>query len=173
MKNPGGSDTAQNLYGAMRGNTPFSALARFMAAPGAAGVGLGLANGTATGLAAGAAAGVFTAMRNAGLRTVDDLVADALLNPERARLLLSKVPEGQEGKQLEELVRSFGQSAIRALGVDQEAPAPRPDRRASATDAIARALVQGMDETRRSRSQGFAGSRDTEIARLIMGRNAA
>lgn len=128
VRNPGGSDTAQNLFARVRGQTPFGTVASLLGAPGVAGVGVGATTGTMPGLAAGAAAGLVMAMRNAGLRSVDDLVADALLNPDRARLLLQKVPEGQEGEWLRSLSRSFANTAMREAGAvpatDSTTPAP-------------------------------------------------
>jgi hypothetical protein len=99
VKLPGGSNTAQDT--AARQLSILSKLVHHGrdAAAGAA-LGLGAAGpiGAIVGTLGGAAV---TAMRDAGMKRVDDLVRDALLNPELARKLLAKGPEsGMTSRQI-------------------------------------------------------------------------
>ncbi|MDO9416210.1 hypothetical protein [Pararhizobium sp.] len=88
VKLPGGSNTAQDWKKVKDGDAPTTVLGRILLAAGAGG---GFASGGIPGGLVGAfgakAAGV---MREYGIETVNDLVADALLHPGRARLLLSR-----------------------------------------------------------------------------------
>lgn len=177
VKNPGGSDTAQNFLANLRGNSPFAATARLLAAPGAAGIGVGAASGTTTGLAAGAAAGLFAAMRNAGLRTVDDLVTDALLNPDRARILLTKVPSGSEASVVNALARSYGNTAARALSQEDgrkpdgrraEMRGPLDLRQQSGATAKDLAVADALGMT--FQGDPFAGMELSPVARALAGR---
>jgi len=83
---PGGSNTAQDMIAA--GNRSMSNFGRLLSVVGA-GAGAYLSGPLAS--MAGVMGGqAVSAMRRAGLETVDDLVADALLHPGVARMLLSK-----------------------------------------------------------------------------------
>lgn len=107
---PGGSNTTQDMMGTAKASGVQSWLSRILS-PGAlasAGAAAGSTMGGAVGAAAGGAGGahfgrVIDAMRQAGLASVDDIVKDAMLNPERARALLAKVsaePTEQEAVSL-------------------------------------------------------------------------
>ncbi len=98
VKLPGGSNTAQDLTALARADkqpTLFSRAAVAIANGGTgalAGMAFG-GMGAPIGALVGAVGGeAVMAMRKEGLRTIDDLVKDAMLNPARARLLLEKVP---------------------------------------------------------------------------------
>ncbi len=89
-KLPGGSNTAQDLASMRKAGQQQSLLSQLLAGGG------GAATGATIGGPLGAVAGVVGAatinhFRNAGLRSIQDLVADAMLNPNRARYLLEKV----------------------------------------------------------------------------------
>lgn len=92
IKNPGDSNSAEKLYAAGKGDGQPSILARLLAnAPTAAGgVGGFMAGGPLAAFAGAVGAKTVADFRSAGIASVDDLVADALLNPQRAKLLLSK-----------------------------------------------------------------------------------
>ncbi|MFG1257300.1 hypothetical protein V5F79_08225 [Xanthobacter flavus] len=98
-KLPGMSNTAPELIAAAKNAGGQSWLGRLLAPEVASGAGAAAGSMVAGGL--GAAVGSALAsrlgraaegMRAAGLASVDDIIRDALLNPERARALLVKVP---------------------------------------------------------------------------------
>ncbi len=85
---PGQSNTAQDAYKIQAGDAPATMLGRI--AMGAAATGGFAANGATGGFLGIVGAKAASAMREYGLDTVNDIVADALLNPARARILLQK-----------------------------------------------------------------------------------
>ncbi|MFG1359958.1 hypothetical protein [Xanthobacter pseudotagetidis] len=133
VKLPGRSNTVQDALGVgKRGDAP-SWLARILS-PGAlasAGAAAGSAGGW-VGSAAGAGLGahfgrVIDAMRQAGLRGVDDIVKDAMLNPDRARALLMKVGGEPTQSQAISLARVYMRAAVASgLGGAQKQDAPAP-----------------------------------------------
>ena len=90
---PGGSNTAQDVIASKLGKDG-SVLMKIIVASLVGGGGVGIMTNSVTGLAATLGAGVVGAMRQKGIQTVNDLVKDALLNPERARLLMMKASPG-------------------------------------------------------------------------------
>lgn len=109
VKNPGGSNTAQDALQVQKGDRASTVLARVLMA---AGAGVGYTQSGGIGALAGAlGAKVVNGMRQAGLESVDDIVADALLNPERARILLSKMPVRPDTGALETLAKSYRKGA--------------------------------------------------------------
>lgn len=80
---PGGSNTAQDVIAARMFGQAGNMLKYAMAA---------LAGSTAAGGLGAVAAVVINGMRDAGLRSIDDLVREALLDPALARMLLVNVP---------------------------------------------------------------------------------
>ena len=92
VKLPGGSSTVQDALAAGRQGAPPTLLSRLLsnipAAVGGAG-GFILGGGPVSAIAGAAGARTLADMRRAGIESVEDLVADALLNPSRARLLLA------------------------------------------------------------------------------------
>lgn len=101
VKLPGQSNTAQDLAAiAKHGHVLPSLISRVVGilGPGAGGYLLsGGVEGGITGMAAGIAAsyvgGLLTSLRAAGIRGVDDLVTEAMLNPDLAKTLLMKAPK--------------------------------------------------------------------------------
>jgi hypothetical protein len=81
---PGGSNTTQDMLAA--GEKGMSNLGRLLSVIGA---GAGALYNPLAAMAGVMGGQAISAMRRAGLNTVDDLVADALLNPSVARILLS------------------------------------------------------------------------------------
>ena len=93
VKLPGQSNTAQDLAAAAKASHQPSWLQRLITAGGSAAV-AGLASGTGLGAVAGLLGSeALMAIRKAGLEKVDDIITDAILNPERALMLLRKAPE--------------------------------------------------------------------------------
>ncbi|MBS7544310.1 hypothetical protein [Ancylobacter oerskovii] len=84
---PGQSNTAQDVAAMVANDRNATWFTRLLASagPGLAGAAV---VGPWTGLAAAVGGNVLMNARKAGLQKVDDIIADAMLNPERARLLL-------------------------------------------------------------------------------------
>ncbi|HEV7436322.1 MAG TPA: hypothetical protein VGO22_15845, partial [Pseudorhizobium sp.] len=93
-KIPGGSDTMQNALAAEAVGRGGSLLSRVLGNAALAGGG-GFLGGPVGMILGGTGGIVATAMRQAGLSRIDELVIDALLNPERARMLMQKATPKQ------------------------------------------------------------------------------
>jgi hypothetical protein len=96
---PGQSNTAQDLASMARSNQQPSLLQRLIMLGGQIGAGSllgGSAGGTTAAVAGGIVAAIggeaVSALRRAGLQKVDDIITDAILNPDRALMLLRKAP---------------------------------------------------------------------------------
>lgn len=116
---PGQSNTAQDLIAA--GAVPAgeaSMLARILATVGpsvggaAAGMALAGPIGTLVGIVG---AGAVQAMRKAGLEKVDDLIKDAMLNPDRARLLLERLPAKPTRRSEMKIIDRYKRAVIPAV----------------------------------------------------------
>lgn len=91
-KIPGQSNTAQDIWSVIKNDPQASAFAKLVAEMGAGG-GAGFVFGHLPGAMVGSAvAGLANAARRAGLKKVDDLVTEALLDPAMAKSLLRKSP---------------------------------------------------------------------------------
>ena len=134
VKLPGQSNTVQDALAVGQAGGAQSWLSRLLS-PGAlasAGAAAGSMASGGLGAAAGAGGGahlgrVIEAMRQAGLASVDDIVKDALLNPERARALLAKVPDAPTRGQAISLARVYMRAGL-LPGSDGESKAPQPQR---------------------------------------------
>lgn len=133
VKLPGRSNTVQDALGVGKAGDAPSWLTRILS-PGAlasAGAAAGSAGGW-VGSAAGAGLGahfgrVIDAMRQAGLQGVDDIVKDAMLNPERARALLAKVGGEPTKAQAVSLARVYVRAALGlGDGEQRQGPATAP-----------------------------------------------
>lgn len=91
VKLPGASNTAQDTAALAKADQQPSVLSRALTAGGAALAGTA-AGGPWGAIAAAMGTEAVQTLRNAGLRNVDDLVRDAMLNPALARVLLAKAP---------------------------------------------------------------------------------
>lgn len=111
VKLPGGSNTVQDLTAISRSQQQPSILSRVLSLAGSAGVGA-VTGGPLASIAAVAGTEAVQAMRRAGLRNVDDLVRDALLNPERARALLAKAPVRPNKVSDRVLARAYARGAV-------------------------------------------------------------
>ncbi len=96
MRIPGQSNAAQDLAAVGRRDGAASILAKVVYGSSLAGGGASLATGSLLGTAAAIGVSLVQAMRERGIRRVDELVREARLDPATARLLLSKVPAGGE-----------------------------------------------------------------------------
>lgn len=110
VKLPGGSNTAQDLVALARSSQPQSWGRIFLAALAQGGGGFAV-GGPIGGLAAIAGGQAMGALRRAGMQKVDDLLTDAMLNPQRGLLLLTKAPP----KPTEKDVLSFMQRFTRTM----------------------------------------------------------
>ncbi|MEW9615927.1 hypothetical protein AB3G45_19110 [Shinella sp. S4-D37] len=96
LRIPGGSNTAQDIYAAAKSDAAGSVLSRILGA-------------YATGGSIVSAVGgkMASALREAGFQSVDDILADALLNPARAKLLLQQMPKNVESSALDRLTELY------------------------------------------------------------------
>ncbi|CAM5579108.1 hypothetical protein ATER59S_05054 [Aquamicrobium terrae] len=124
---PGGSNTAQDAIAA--GNRSMSNLGRLLSVIGA---GAGATIGPLTSMAGVMGGQAVSAMRRGGLETVDDLVADALLHPGVARLLLTKTQSRPDEGVWKALATHYSRAARVAATIgteiqaDQQQPTPLP-----------------------------------------------
>lgn len=121
-KLPGGSNTAQDLHGIVANNPQSTVLDRALSEAAAAGA------GAAVGHAAGAGLGwmgakVANSVRAAGFKKVDDLITEAMLNPDLARDLLRRAPARPDSGQSIALASRLRRIALAAaatrLGGDE------------------------------------------------------
>jgi hypothetical protein len=61
-----------------------------------------------------------SALREAGFQSVDDILADALLNPARAKLLLQQMPKNAESGALDRLTELYRRMPAATVGSTQE-----------------------------------------------------
>ncbi|WEK50973.1 MAG: hypothetical protein P0Y66_02535 [Candidatus Kaistia colombiensis] len=117
VKLPGGSNTPQDMLAAAKGDSRKTILSKLAIAA------LG---STAGGLGGGAiailGANAVTAARKAGLNTIDDLVRDALLHPDRAALLLSTRPFKPDTGPAVALMKRYGQASITGAATTRDDP---------------------------------------------------
>lgn len=113
VKLPGGSNTAQDAFAAKVTDTPASLLTKIIGAGAASGGLSSLAVGPVLGIPVGLATSLVAAMRQAGLEKVDDIIKDAMLNPERARLLLMRDLKPRDASTLgENLLQQYRRAAV-------------------------------------------------------------
>ncbi|WP_127089057.1 hypothetical protein [Aquabacter cavernae] len=105
---PGQSNTAQDTIAANRGAE--SALSRL----------IGFFGGPLAAVTGVVGSGAVAVMRKAGLETVDDLVKDALLNPQRARALLAKYPPKSTRRDEIRIMDAYKKAVPAALGFGED-----------------------------------------------------
>ncbi len=104
---PGQSNTAQDQFALSRTDTQASLLSRILSMAGP-GVGVAAVFGPWAGIAGAVGGAAIQHMRQAGLQKVDDILVDAMLNPERARLLLQRAGDPRESANvLRRLMESY------------------------------------------------------------------
>ncbi|MEP9368653.1 hypothetical protein [Xanthobacter sp. VNH20] len=120
VKIPGQSNTVQDALATAKSGTDAQSWLSRLLSPGAL-AGAGAAAGSVVGGGLGAAAGgglgahfgrVIEALRKSGLQSVDEIVRDALLNPDRARALLAKVSDRPTKTQAINLARVYMRAAL-------------------------------------------------------------
>ncbi|WP_152049001.1 hypothetical protein [Aureimonas psammosilenae] len=128
VKNPGDSNTAEKLYAANRENGPPSIMQRIVGnVPAAMGAAGGFTVGGATGAFLGAIGAKTAAdMRAAGINTVDDIIADALLNPARAKLLLARPSTRRNEEQTLQMLGRMYQRAAATSAIVSVDGGPEP-----------------------------------------------
>ncbi|MCX5581587.1 hypothetical protein [Kaistia terrae] len=117
VKLPGGSNTPQDMLAAAKGDSRKTILSKLALAALASTAG-GLGGGAIAILGANAV----TAARKAGLNTIDDLVRDALLHPDRAVLLLSKRPFKPDTGPAVTLMKRYNQASITGAATTRDDP---------------------------------------------------
>lgn len=133
VKLPGGSNTAQDLYSAGKYGADVSRLQKIISAAkiSGAGAGAGFLGGGPMGAMIGAiGAPAVQAMREVGLTRIDQLVTQAMLDPELALKLLQKAPiretEASTGALARAIRRSFAGAAAQTLGTMNRSSASQP-----------------------------------------------
>lgn len=111
VKLPGGSNTAQDLVALARSSQPQSWGRIFLAALAQGGGGFAV-GGPIGGLAAIAGGQAMGALRRAGMEKVDDLLTDAMLNPQRGLLLLAKAPPKPTEKDVLTFMQRFTRTMV-------------------------------------------------------------
>lgn len=126
VKLPGQSNTAQDLMAAKPDDTPMTLLSR-MAIASATGGGATLALGPMVGIPVGVSVAVLGQLRRNGLSTIDDIVRDAMLNPELARALMIKATPKEAAKRAVDFGQMFRRSAaVTGAVVLKEPPTQEP-----------------------------------------------
>ncbi|MET4636581.1 hypothetical protein [Kaistia defluvii] len=117
VKLPGGSNTTQDMLAAAKGDSRKTILSKLL---------IGALGSSAGGLGGGAiailGANAVTAARKAGLNTIDDLVRDALLHPDRAALLLSTRPFKPDTGPAVALMKRYSQASITGAATTRDNP---------------------------------------------------
>lgn len=123
VKLPGGSNTAQDTFAIGKTDAPHTILSKIVLASASAGGAGGTAfGGPLVGVAAGLGAGFVAAMRQAGLQKIDDIIKDAMLNPDRAALLLSKAGAKPDTGAALALAKRWRASTMASIGATATAP---------------------------------------------------
>jgi hypothetical protein len=97
-----------------------SVMLKILLASAGSGAGVGMLSNSMTGAVAMLGAGVVGAMRQKGIHTVNDLVKDALLNPERARLLMMKASPGNIKLAGPSMIQQYRRAAIASIAASGE-----------------------------------------------------
>jgi hypothetical protein len=105
LRIPGGSNTAQDIYAAAKSDAAGSVLSRLLGAYAAGGSIVSVVGGK-----------MASALREAGFQSVDDILADALLNPTRAKLLLQKMPARTDSGALDRLAALYRRMPVATAG---------------------------------------------------------
>lgn len=122
VKLPGGSNTVQDVLAAKVGHSKQTIFSKALAATVVAGPSF-LLGGPLGGFAALLGANVVSRMREAGLTTMEDLLKDAMLHPERARLLMLKATPANAklvGPSLAQMYRRAAVQGIRPASGERE-----------------------------------------------------
>lgn len=90
LKLPGGSNTTQDVLATKASDSGASIFVKILLASAGAGAGVASVGGFIPGLAAVVGAGIVGALRQRGLKRVDDIVREALLDPALAKQLMVK-----------------------------------------------------------------------------------
>jgi hypothetical protein len=116
----GGSNTAQDT--AHRAAMDGTILNKIAVEAAAATAGHAVTSSVGGGVLGWLGARTVSALRDAGISHVDDLVKEAMLNPELARALLQKVPAPSDKGAIERIVRAAKQIAVTgpAIGATQQ-----------------------------------------------------
>lgn len=115
VKLPGGSNTAQDTIAA-NAETPSTMLARIVITMGAGSVAGTVVGGPVGAVVGGVAAQMASMLRQDGLRKIDDLVKQALLDPQLARMLMMKVKPAQVKAATMTIGQRFRRSALIGVG---------------------------------------------------------
>jgi hypothetical protein len=118
VKLPGRSNTPQDIIAEARGGAVgqswLSRIARFGTVGTQAGVGAIAGGPVGAGVAVGAGE-MLSVLRAAGLQKVDDIIADAMLNPGRALILLTKAPTRPTQKDIDAFAQRYRKAVLASV----------------------------------------------------------
>ena len=167
VKLPGGSNTAQDTHGIAAHNPNDTVLDRVISEAGAAGA------GALVGHAAGAGLGwmgakVANAFRASGLQKVDDLVTQAMLNPDLAQQLLRRAPAQSDSGQsiaLAARLRRIGMAtlATRLGSVNQSQSYKRGGRISRPFDDAGKTVPESHETLKEQQKQLIHGTRQAML----------
>jgi hypothetical protein len=112
VKLPGGSNTTQDVLATKANEPALSMFVKILLASGATGVGSTVLGGAFVGVPATLAAALFGVLRQHGIRKIDDLVREALLNPDLAHTLMAKVKPAATKQATVSLTQRLARSAV-------------------------------------------------------------
>ena len=180
VKLPGGSNTAQDTLAVNGGDNAPTLLAKLLL--GATTTGSGAVGGFAIGGGFGAVAGAIggqlvSALRMNGIQQIDELVADALLNPERARLLIEAVKPENAAKAAATLAQRYRRAALATMAVTARAQIAAALADGQSKDRLASAVPSGANRVAAAMMRpGVSGERTpmpsstTTVAKAMMAR---
>ena len=122
VKLPGGSNTVQDALAVGKGDSAKTMLTKILLSSAASGGAVGFIGGPITGAATMLGTGLVMALRQNGINTVDDLVRDALLHPDRAALLLQRGSFKPGTGPAVALMRRYKQAAITGAATTRDDP---------------------------------------------------
>jgi len=123
---PGQSNTAQDVLAARAGDTTTITLMKALLTAAASGGGAGFLINPFVGTAVGVGAGVIAVLRQNGIRKIDDLIREALLDPQVARALMVKASPGNANISRFSLAARFRRGAAAGLAATASEPRPLP-----------------------------------------------
>jgi hypothetical protein len=182
---PGQSNTAQDLQDVAQSRET-SVLGKILLAAGGAG-GAAL-DGVAGGLVGVLGVNTVRNMRQAGLRKVDDILVDAILNPERAKILLSKVPVRPDAGLAKRLGSLYQRAANASAAVGADLPEDEdgqgaarreplritvtPERRSEAAPGVADPVAEVVEHAKRPGHAAWLAMNDALAAVPVEERSA-
>lgn len=119
VKLPGGSNTTQDILASKANDAPATMIMKIVAATALGGGAGSVVGGPVIGTAAGIATGVLGVLRQQGVAKIDDLVRQAMLDPQLARMLMMKVKPEQVKAAAVSIGQRFRRSSLAGAAAAQ------------------------------------------------------